>query len=79
MKTRFTTVISKLVVCALLLMSLPILPALAADSYPFQPSDFEVANALDYLRNQQDTDGGISDFSTSAWVVMAIKIGRAHV
>jgi len=53
-------------------MSLPILPALAADSYPFQPSDFEVANALDYLRGEQNTDGSIGDFSTSAWVVMTI-------
>jgi len=72
MKRRFNTVISTLVIGALLLVSLLTVPVLGADSYPFQISDPKVADALDYLRGEQDTDGGISDFSTSAWVIMAI-------
>lgn len=73
MKRRFTTVVLSLfVACALLLVPLLGAPVLGATSYPFQTSDSEVADALDYLRGEQDSDGSISDFSTSAWVVMAI-------
>jgi len=65
-----TAVIFGLVV--LLLASGFILPAVAAGAYPFQTTDSEVAGALDYLRAEQATDGRISDFATSAWVVMAV-------
>jgi hypothetical protein len=72
MKRRFTAaVVTTFVICTLILVSLIAVPV-AAVSYPFQATDPEVAGALDYLRAQQDTDGSISDFSTSAWVVMAI-------
>ncbi len=64
--------ISVLVICALLSVSLLTFPVLAVSSYPFQASDPEVADALDYLGDQQDTDGSVGDFSTSAWVAMAI-------
>ena len=72
MKRRFTTVISLLVACVLLLVPLLSAPVLGAVSYPLQNSDPEVADALDYLRGEQATSGSISDFSSSAWVVMAI-------
>ena len=73
MKRRFTiAVVSLLVACALLLVPLLGVPVLAVDSYPLQTSDSEVADALDYLRAQQDTDGSIGTFGDSAWVVMAI-------
>jgi len=72
MKRRFTTVISLLVACALLLVPLLSAPVLGAVSYPFQNSDSEVADALDYLGGEQDTDGSIGGFELSAWVIMAI-------
>lgn len=72
MKRRFKTIaISLLVGCALLLGPVLGAPALA-DSYPFQTTDAEVADALDYLSGGQDTDGSIGGFGASAWVVMAI-------
>jgi len=57
---------------SLLLPCLLATPAMAVGSYPLTTSDAEVADALDYLRGQQGADGSISDFSTSAWAVMAI-------
>ncbi|MBE0480699.1 MAG: hypothetical protein IBX68_06950 [Dehalococcoidia bacterium] len=61
-----------LLVAVILLTCLPLQAVLAADSYPLATTDEEVAGALDYLRGQQGADGKISDFATSAWVVMAI-------
>lgn len=58
-------------ICAPLLPGLAP-PALAASSYPLQPTDTEIVNALDYLRDAQEDDGNIGGFGTSAWVVMAI-------
>ena len=46
-------------------------PALAA-SYPLDATDSEIEDALDYLREQHDTDGSIGGFGVSAWAVMAI-------
>jgi hypothetical protein len=66
------TVLSVLVIMALVLPSMLATAALAAGSYPYTPSSTEVASALNYLRAQQGTDGKISDFATSAWAVMAI-------
>jgi hypothetical protein len=68
---RFLTV---LLISALLLPCLLITPVMAVEegTYPYSTSDSEVANALNYLRLQQDSDGKISDFGTSAWAVMAI-------
>jgi hypothetical protein len=54
-------------------MASPIMaPAMAADSYPLETTDPEVADALDYLRGEQATDGSIGSFVDSAWVAMAI-------
>jgi hypothetical protein len=47
-------------------------PVMATDSYPYSSGNIVVSSALDYLRGQQETDGKIGDFATSAWVVMAI-------
>jgi hypothetical protein len=64
---------------AILLISALILPGLLAvpvmaveEDYPYTTGDDEVADALNYLRSVQESDGKISDFSTSAWAVMAI-------
>ena len=46
-------------------------PILAA-THPLDTSDQQVADALDYLRSQQTSDGGIGDFATTAWAIMAI-------
>ena len=71
-KAKSVTIIGVLLICALLMPALLSLPALASTTYPLQPTDTEVANALDYLRGEQGADGCISDFATSAWVTMAI-------
>ncbi len=52
--------------------SLFIAPVMAADSYPLQTIDPEVANALDYLSGEQASDGSIGSFVDSAWIAMAI-------
>ena len=61
-----------LLVVVILLPCLMATPAVATGPYPYLSTDSEVAEALDYLRGEQATDGSISDFATSAWVVMAI-------
>ncbi len=63
---------SILLVLSLLLPCLLTTPSIAAETYPLTTGDPEVADALDYLRDQQDASGSIGDFATSAWVVMAI-------
>ena len=40
--------------------------------YPFNVTDPEVADALDYLRGIQASDGSIGSFADSAWAAMAI-------
>ena len=73
MKKNFKSkLLSALLICALLLPSLFATPVLAAGPYPLTTSDTEVADALNYLRTQQGTNGSIGDFATSAWAVMAI-------
>ena len=63
----FTTVA---LVCALIMPGL-VLPALA-HSYPLQPGNYHIVDALNYLRGAQQDDGSIGSFDISAWVVMAI-------
>jgi hypothetical protein len=53
-------------------VSLLIAPVMAADSYPLQTTDPEVADALTYLSGEQASDGSIGSFVDSAWVAMAI-------
>jgi len=65
----FTT----LLISALLLPCLLITPVMAVGTYPYATADSEVADALNYLRSVQESDGKISDFGTSAWAVMAIS------
>ena len=69
MKSKFLSI---LLIFTLLLPCLFTTSLIAAGPYPYSTSDAEVADALDYLRGQQSTDGSISDFATSSWVVMAI-------
>lgn len=59
-------------ICTMLLASVFTAPVAAVGAYPFLPAAAEVANALDYLSNEQNTDGSIGSFVDSAWVVMAI-------
>jgi hypothetical protein len=40
--------------------------------YPFNVTDPEIADALDYLRGIQASDGSIGSFADSAWAAMAI-------
>jgi hypothetical protein len=68
-KSKFLSI---LLILVLVLPCLFTAPVMAAGPYPYDPDDDEIANALDYLRGQQATDGSIGDFATSAWVVMAI-------
>jgi len=69
-KSKFLAI---LLISTLILPCLLATPAVAVVSYPYTTGDTEVTNALNYLRNQQDATGKISDFGTSAWVVMAIN------
>lgn len=64
--------LSILLIIALVLPLIFTTPVLAAGTYPYTTGNTEVSGALNYLRAQQGTDGKISDFSTSAWTVMAI-------
>lgn len=63
---------SLLMVLVLVSTAVLSIPVLAQSDYPLQITDTEVANALDYLRGEQATDGSIGGFSASAWVTMAI-------
>ncbi|MFW6120014.1 MAG: hypothetical protein ACOC80_03825 [Petrotogales bacterium] len=47
-------------------------------NYPCQPTDEEIIQALDYLRNQQTEDGSIESFSSSSWAAMAIAATGEH-
>ena len=68
-KSKFLSV---LLILSLLLPCLVTTPVMAAGPYPYSTSSPEVADALNYLRGQQGTDGSIGDFATSSWAVMAI-------
>ena len=46
--------------------------ARADAGYPLDTSDTEVEDAVDYLLNEQGSDGNIGSFATSAWAVMAL-------
>ena len=41
--------------------------------YPYQPNDLEIVKALEYLKNSQAEDGGISGVTVTAWAAMAIS------
>ena len=42
-------------------------------NYPYQPNDTEITKALEYLKNRQSEDGGISGITVTAWAAMAIS------
>jgi hypothetical protein len=42
-------------------------------NYPYQPTDIEIVKALEYLKNMQAEDGGISGIAVTAWAAMAIS------
>jgi len=65
-------IVTAIIALAATSASLLIAPVMAADSYPMQATDPEVANALDYLSGEQGSDGSIGSFVDSAWVTMAI-------
>jgi len=46
--------------------------SLAGKTFPFKPSDPEIVNALNYLKNMQDLSGNIGGFHISCWAIMAI-------
>ena len=70
-KKRSAT-LGTLLVALMLVASLILSASVLASPYPYGPADTEVANALDYLRDQQTADGDIGGFGASAWVTMAI-------
>ncbi len=45
---------------------------LSAEVYPLDDGDVQIEQALDYLRGQQEANGRIAAYLTSAWAVMAI-------
>lgn len=63
-------------VLALALLVTAVMPglALAYTTYPLQPEDAEVADALGYLDGIQAADGSIGCYADSAWAVMAIAV-----
>ncbi len=70
-RTVAQIVISMVALAAVVVASI-MAPVMAADSYPLQTTDAEVADALNYLRDEQNTDGSIGSFVDSAWIAMAI-------
>lgn len=70
-RTMAQIVISMIALAAVVVASI-MAPVMAADSYPLQTADAEVADALNYLRDEQNTDGSIGSFVDSAWIAMAI-------
>lgn len=44
-----------------------------SSDFPYATNDIEISKALDFLQNQQESDGGIGGFSVSAWVSMALS------
>lgn len=43
------------------------------ESYPLQPTDDVIIEALGYLQSRQAIDGSIGGFSISSWAAMAIS------
>ncbi|MCK5031478.1 MAG: terpene cyclase/mutase family protein, partial [Thermoplasmatales archaeon] len=76
MKKISATMIILLIGITLVNIPADILTPVSADSgedYPYQPTNDIIIQALDYLRNQQISDGSIGGFSISAWAAMAIS------
>ncbi|MBS7645512.1 terpene cyclase/mutase family protein [Candidatus Bathyarchaeota archaeon] len=65
---RQKLVSTTLLVALAILIELPVYAA----AYPYKPGDQPVADALNYLRGVQASDGSIGDFASSAWAAMAI-------
>jgi hypothetical protein len=73
MKQRtMAQIVTSIIALAAVVASSIMAPVMAADSYPLVTTDPEVADALDYLRGEQDSDGSIGSFVDSAWIAMAI-------
>ncbi len=70
-RTVAQIVVSMIALAAVVVASI-MAPVMAADSYPLQTAEAEVADALNYLRDEQNTDGSIGSFVDSAWIAMAI-------
>jgi hypothetical protein len=73
MKQRtMAQIVTSIIALAAVVASSIMAPVMAADSYPLATTDPEVADALDYLRGEQDSNGSIGSFVDSAWIAMAI-------
>ena len=73
MKQRtMAQIVTSIIALAAVVASSIMAPVMAADSYPLVTTDPEVADALDYLRGEQDSNGSIGSFVDSAWIAMAI-------
>jgi hypothetical protein len=73
MKQRtMAQIVTSIIVLAAVVASSIMAPVMAAGSYPLATTDPEVADALDYLRGEQNSDGSIGSFVDSAWIAMAI-------
>jgi hypothetical protein len=73
MKQRtMAQIVTSIIALAAVVASSIMAPVMAADSYPLVATDPEVADALDYLRGEQDSNGSIGSFVDSAWIAMAI-------
>ncbi|KYK21155.1 hypothetical protein AYK21_05335 [Thermoplasmatales archaeon SG8-52-2] len=64
-------------IIAILLLNIPInidfAEAEDRENYPYKPNDIEIVKALEYLKNRQAEDGGISGVTVTAWAAMAIS------
>jgi len=67
-----TAITRLLLACSLAATALFSAHVIAADAYSHSPDTDEVSAAIEYLRGEQGPDGGIADFATSAWALMAI-------
>jgi hypothetical protein len=73
MKQRtMAQIVTSIIALAAVVASSVVAPVMAADSYPLATTDPEVADALDYLGGEQNSDGSIGSFVDSAWIAMAI-------
>jgi len=76
-RRKFTVLLSLLLVTIITVATM-VTPAVAYTGYPLNTGDVEIADALDYLREIQASDGSIGSYSDSAWAVMAIAAARKN-
>jgi len=72
MTTRALVHLGAAMCLVLTLLAAAVPPLVSAADYPLDPDDDEVEDAVAYLLDEQDSDGGIGGFSISAWALMAL-------